>query len=225
MIGVDKKIMIDRLPKLEERNIPSDYLRYEPLIQALKDAETEEGELAAKIAYGVKLRSECDKLDNKTKAVLQFCIYDRANRDPTGIYIEMKRDPLDVFEMLAEFEAALQDPEEVVLLTASRTLKTPPAFLSGKVEYRQGRHNFWEVWVGGERMIDLAVICAPYKDPDSLHRAVQRQSQLEEALIIIGMPAIEAYRAIEHSRDSGTYGVDIIEAIDVIKALRTKTKR
>ncbi len=121
-------------------------------------------------------------------------MHDRANRDPTGNEIEVKHDLVEVLKKLAEFEAALKDPWQPLLLTGSPILKTTDTVLSGDVEYREGDYNFWEVWVNNENKIHMAVICEPMYGRDDVAKTVQRGRSMENVLIV-GEDAVRAYAA------------------------------
>lgn len=180
--------------------MPPDIIEYLALIQDMVAAPDTNSLQAAKERYGKRLRSERDKwLKPKTRAVLQYCVHDRANRDPTGNEIEVKHDPLEVLQKLAIFETLLRHPDQGVLLTGASVLKTSDTFLSGDVEYREGQYNFWEVWVKNNKVaVHMAAICSPYYDKESVEKAIRRRQPLDNVLVI-GEEAIRAYAASNNS--------------------------
>lgn len=179
------------LPSIETKGIPTDYLRHEASIKVACDKD-----------YGIReAHQRCKEIlaelegGDKLKAVLKYCLQVKVRPDRTGANLVLMHNPETVLEKLTDFEQAVGDPNQAVLLTASPTLNSDAQLIHGDVAYTPtGRLEYWEITVGECPPIHLGNITRTIWRPEELAAALRRDKNIE-LTPLVGIKTILNYAA------------------------------
>ncbi len=167
----------------EEKAIPRDYGSFRTAVKEI--VRSEDVLCKAKARYTQELLTREEELDLKTRAVLRYCVHDRANRMATSAEVTVHHDPEVVFGHLAAFEQAVGDSTQLVLLPRTRTSDSlPTQLLHGEVKYQKNEYDFWEVTVEDSPPIHLGNICNAIWGAKELLKAQERGVNLEKIPLV-----------------------------------------
>lgn len=136
---------------------------------------------------------ELEPLGQKMQAALCYAIDYRTT--PNGSFIEpisIKHDPIEIFQMLSNFEEAVRDSDEIVLLPACTFFDSEDILLEGEVAYKKDEFGYWYAIVG-DREIHIGNINHALWTKEAVKKYSLAGGPSLEHIPIVGKEAVKEF--------------------------------